>query len=331
MSNIVNGSPVADNSLVGLIQLNDKNVAEFVASDLVQPSEFVNRLPWFPASNGQQHKFLVETAAAGAAFRTVNNGVANASGSEKLVTADLKFLDCSWTRDVAIGQGYSKGKDVYLEKQSMKALNAGISKSEYSLVQGTSYDAAGPDGLDDLVQAEMKINAGGNTAGTHVYMMILGEDAVAGIVGNDGKFDMSEVIQVPIADESGKLYNVDSQNITGYMALQAAGKYSIAEAYNVTSVDDDLLSDLFAKFPADRRNALRANGIVLMSVDAQKKLQKSRTATNPTGAPAPWPVDWNGIEIVVSDAVKDDYAVVTTTTPATTTAATTTPATTTGA
>ena len=324
MSNIVNGSPVADNSLVGLIQLNDKNVVEIPASDLVQPSEFMAELPVVFASNGTQHKFLVETSAAGAAFRAVNNGVENASGAEKLVTADLKFLDCSWTRDVAIGQGFSKGKDAYLEKQTMKALNAGISKSEYSLVQGTSYDAAGPDGLDDLVQSEMKINAGGSTAGTHVYMLIKGADAVALVLGNDGQFAAGDIIQVPIADEAGKLYNVDSQNITGYMALQAAGKYSIAMAYNVTSVDDDLLSDLFAKFPADRRNALRANGIVLMSVNAQKQLQKSRTATSPTGAPAPYPVDWNGIKIVVSDAVKDDYAVVTTTTAGTTTPATTT-------
>jgi len=320
MSNVTNGSPVADNTLAGIIKFNDKNLSEIDVSDLVQPSELMAELPVYTASNGILHKFAVETGAAGAAFRTVNNGVSNTAGTEKLVTVELKFLDCSWTRDVAIGQGFSKGKDVYYSKQAMKSFNAGVSKGETCLVQGTAYDADGPDGLDDLIQDEMKINAGGSTAGTHVYMGIKGEDAVAVIVGNDGQFDMGEVIQVPIADETGKLYNVDSQNITGYMGLQVAGKYSAAMAYNVTSVDDDLLSDLFAKFPSDRRNALKANGFILMSVNAQKLLQKSRTATSATGAPAPWPVDWNGIKIVVSGAVKDDYAVVTTTTPATTTA-----------
>jgi len=92
MSNVTNGSNLADNSLVGLIQLNDKNVAEFTASDLVQPSEFMSRLPFFPASNGTQHKFLVETAAAGVSFRAVNSGVENSAGSEKIVTTDLKVL-----------------------------------------------------------------------------------------------------------------------------------------------------------------------------------------------------------------------------------------------
>lgn len=323
MSNVTSGSPVADNSLVGIIQFNDKNLSEFISSDLIQPSQLMAELPFIPASNGMQHKFLVETGAAGAAFRTVNNGVTNASGTEKEVTAELKYLDCSWNRDVALADG-AKDKDLYFEKQSMKALNAGISKAEYSFVQGTAYDAAGPDGLDDLIQDEMILDAKGANGGSHVYMFIKGESDVAGVVGNEGKFNVGEISNSLVVDEAGGKYTVDFQKIAGYMALQVGGKYSAAKAINVASVDDDLLSDLYFKFPADRLTALRNNGVILMSRKCLNDLKKSRTATSVTGAPAPTPTDFEGIKIIVSDAVKDDYAVVTTTTAGTTTPATTT-------
>lgn len=328
MSNISNGSAYAENTLNGLIRMNDKNLAGFEQSDLVQPSQFYKRLPWFPASNGTQHKWEVETAAAGAAFRTINNGVTNGAGSAKTVTADLKFIDCGWTRDVQIGAGYSKGKAVYFEKQAMKGINAGMAKSEFSLIQGTAYDATGPDGLDDQVQSDMKVDAGG-TGGTHVYMMILGEDDVCGIIGNGGDFSMSEVGIVKVTGDNGLQYNADNQDISGFMALQVAGKYSVVMAYNVDgtsgkNVSDTLLNKMFAKFPADRREALKARGIILMSTGGAEQLQNSRTYTSPTGQQADWPESWNfGIPIVVSDAVKDTYANVTTTTTEATTTTTT--------
>jgi hypothetical protein len=320
MSNYTNGSPLADNAIAGILQLGDRNLASFTQSDLVQPSQFFKALPWFPASHGTQHKWTVETVAAGAAFRAVNNGVVNSAGSEKLVTANLSYLDCSWKRDVQLGKGFAKGRDVYLEKQTMKALNAGLAKAEASLIRGTVYDANGPDGLDELVQASMKIDAGG-AGGTRVYMMIAGEEDVCGILGNDGVFSASEVSEVPVITDAstGASYQADSQGLGGFMCIQVAGKYSLAMAYNIDgtsgdAVDDNLLADLYAKFPSDRLDAVRARGIILMSSTGLKQLRNSRTATNPTGAPAPYPTDWMGVPIVISDAIKDDYAEVTTTT-----------------
>lgn len=329
MSNYTTGGAIAENTIAGVLQIGDRNLAGFEASELVQPSQFYNVLPWFPASNGTQHKWTVETAAAGAAFRAVNNGVVNGAGSEKLVTADLKYLDCSWKRDVMLGKGYNKGRGAYLERQTMKALNAGLAKSEQVLIQGTTYDANGPDGLDDLVQDSMKLDAGG-AGGTHVYMMILGEDDVAGILGNGGVFEASEVSEVPIITDAstGASYQADAQGLGGFVCLQVAGKYSLAMAYNIDGttgnvVDDNLLADLYAKFPSDRLDAVRQRGCILMSSTGLKQLRASRTATNPTGAPAPYPTDWMGIPIVISDGIKNDYANVTTTTTGATTTTTT--------
>lgn len=325
MSNITNGTAYADNTLLGMIRMNDANLAAWEQSDLVQPSQFFRRLPWFPASNGTQHKWTVQTAAAGSAFRTVNNGIANGAGSEKTVTADLKFIDCSWTADVMFARADAKGRDHYLGKRTMKALNAGLTRAEYALIQGVTYDADGPDGLDDLVQAGMKYDATGS-GGTRVYMAILGEDDVCGILGNDGVFDVGDVTQQKIITnvETGAGYNADNQSIGGYMCLQSASKYSLAMAYNIDgtsghSVTDALLRELMKLFPEDRLDALMSRGVIVMSLDGLDQLHTSRTYTSPTGREAEFPLtDWNGIPIALSGAVKNDYAAVTTTTTTTT-------------
>jgi hypothetical protein len=49
------------------------------------------------------------------------------------------------------------------------------------------------------------------------------------------------------------------------------------------------------------------------------ELQSSRTATNPTGAPAPFPTEAFGIPIVVTDSIPEDEAALNTTSTTTTT------------
>ena len=69
---VVHGTPVASNTLEYLIQSNDRNLATFVASDLLQRAPFLRAAYAQNASNGTQHKFEVETDEPGAAFRNVN-------------------------------------------------------------------------------------------------------------------------------------------------------------------------------------------------------------------------------------------------------------------
>jgi hypothetical protein len=326
-TNYTDGTARASNTLLGLIDLNDQNLAGFEAVDLIQPSAFLRALPWFPASAGTQHKFLVQTVAPGAAFRAINAGVLNVAGQSKPVTIACSILDFSYFRDVELARGYRKGIEAYLNRETALSLTAALAKAEYQLIQGEGYDATGFGGLDDVlsVWGSMGYNAGG-AGGTRVYMLIAGEDAVCGVVGGsrageEGKFYVSDpVVQRVLTNVDGTGYNAFNVNGTGWLALQIAGAYSVAVAFNIDQTSghactDDLLGELYSKFPADKQPRVSH---ILMSRSSQKALQQSRTATNPTGQPAPFPMSWAGagreIPIVISDAVDTAETAITTTT-----------------
>lgn len=326
MSNYVNGSPNNTNTLADIIQINDQNLADFESSELFQPTPFFNLLQWTPASHGTLHKWLVESGAPGAAFREINEGISNAAGSEYLKTLSLKYLDASFDRDVALcdASGNKMGRDAYLQRETMKSLSAAMARAERQLVLGSKGAdgdiAKGYDGLADLAALwdGMGYNAGGN-GGTRAYMLIAGLEDVCGVVGNEGRFKIEGPDRVLKTTKDGE-YTALRVTAGGYMGLQAAGKYSIAVAFNIDgtaghALTDDLLVELYSLFPSDR--AARVNAI-LLSRNGLKQLQQSRTATTTTGATAPIPSTWDNagrpIPIVVVDAIDDEEATQTTTT-----------------
>ena len=73
----------------------------------------------------------------------------------------------------------------------------------------------------------------------------------------------------------------------------------------VATLSDDLLSDAIAKFPAGK-----APSYLVMNRQSLKQLQQSRTATNPTGAPAPFPTEAYGIPIIATDSITSTEAIV---------------------
>ncbi len=65
----------------------------------------------------------------------------------------------------------------------------------------------------------------------------------------------------------------------------------------------DLIADLLSQFPSGRQPS-----ILCMSRRSLKQLQVSRTATNATGAPAPFPTEAFGVPIIVTDALTNTEA-----------------------
>ena len=63
------------NTLNGLIQINDLNLADINVTDLLQDAPVLQRMVAVPASQGGTlHKYIKQVVAAGAAFRAVNTG-----------------------------------------------------------------------------------------------------------------------------------------------------------------------------------------------------------------------------------------------------------------
>jgi hypothetical protein len=320
------GTAYADNTLLGLIRMNDENLSGIEASDLIQPTSFYEFIH-AQTVGGTTHSFTLETVASGSAFRALNTGIANSAGQEKTITETLQILDATFYRDIAAAQAYKGGVDAYMAKNSMKSVTSALVSIEEQLINGTSNSADGFYGLQDLVSMYdgMSKSAGG-AGGSRVYMLISGEDAVSILLGNEGNFSAPEYSVARVDNAAGTTsYPAYYAPIVGYVGLQVAGKYSVAVAVNVdhTSTyicDDDLLSDLYTLFPSDRQPRVNA---ILMDRLSLKDLQQSRTATNPTGQPAPFPNSWEGagrsIPIIVSDALSTSEATVTTTTTTTTT------------
>lgn len=295
-------------TLAELIKINDMNLADINVSDLLQDAPLMAALHAVGASNGTQHKYLKQTTACGAGFRVVGNGLTNAGSEDTLVTDTLQYLDASFNRDIALARGYNGGVDAYIAREAIRAMKSAMSAAEAQLIYGTANDAVGFAAMAQTLANKddaMVVDAGGTTdsTGSSVWLIRSGEDDVASVIGNDGMVSMSDWFYISAAGSVTGTYTAIRQDISWYMSLQLGGAFSLARICNLTAdsgkgLTDDLISDAISKFPASR-----GANMMIMNRRSLKQLQVSRTATNATGAPAPFPMESFGIPIIVTDAI----------------------------
>jgi len=295
-----------------LLKINDQNVADIDGiSDLLQDAPLLQTLVAEFASNGTQHKYLKETSAPVVGFRSINDGRDHGHSNDTKVSIDLALLDCSFHVDSAFADEYRFGKEAWIARESQRALQAGFFKAEEQLIYGTGASAAGFTGLADAstidaLADEMVVDGGGSTALSSVYL-VRSVDALTDctlITGNDGNISVGASYEQMMAGSSTGMFNAYVTPVQAYLGLQIGSIYSVGRIANLDAsangLTDDKISDALAKFPAARP----ATHLV-MNRRSLQQLQASRTATNPTGAPAPFPQSAFGVDIVVTDAVTD--------------------------
>lgn len=310
------------NTLAGLVQFNDKNLADLNVTDLMDDAPLMKVITSLPASNGTQHKYLKQTTAASAAFRAALDGVTKTHSADTLVTDTLKILDGSFDTDVALADAYKGGRDAWLQLELVRTMKQVFFMAERQIFYGAASpgDTAGFAGLRDNAQLDalsdaMVVTASGSNVSTQTscYLLRHGKDDVAFILGNDGKIvveDEPTIIQK--AGSGSGYFPALYVPVTGYSGFQIGGAYSAARIANIecntltstSAFTDDHIYAALSKFPAGRQ----AN-VIVMNRDALRLLRQSRTATNPTGAPAPRPTEVEGIPIVVTDALVSTEAV----------------------
>jgi len=303
------------NTLAGLVQFNDKNLAALNVTDLLDESPLLKVLFAQVASNGTLHKYLKQTTASSAAFRDALDGATKTASADTLVTDTLKIIDGSFDTDVALADAYKGGRDAWLQMELIRTMKQVMFHLEKQVIYGVGNDANGFAGLHDNAQLDaiadaMVIEA--ETAGssatsqTSVYILRSGKDDCSFILGNDGRFvveDEPTIIQK--AGSGSGVFPALYVPVTGYGGFQIGGAYSAARICNIeTALTDDDIYNGLALFPSSRQPNL-----IVMNRAALKLLRKSRTATNPTGDPAPRPTEVDGIPIVCTDAVISTEAV----------------------
>jgi hypothetical protein len=308
-------------TLAGLVQFNDKNLADLDVTDLLQDAPLLQVLFAQAASNGTLHKYLKETTASSAAFRAANAGLDKTNSADTLVTDVLKILDGSFPVDVALAAEAKNGKDAYLLMELMRTMKSIFSIAEKQVIYGVGNDSGGFVGLSDDPQLDgladgMVYNAGGTTAvkQTSVFLLRSGKDDVSYILGNDGNIVVDEdpnVVPWVATAGASPTYPAYYTAVNGYSGFQIGGAFSAARICNVNATDaagsltDDMIYEALALFPAARQP-----NMIAMNRQALKMLRASRTAVNVTGAPAPRPTEVEGIPIIVTDSINSIEAVV---------------------
>lgn len=253
----------------------------------------------------------------------MNEGITNSNGTFEQVTLSCALLDASFTRDKAIALGYREGATAYMDKEAMASLRqaffqvecavfrANINK-QFTGLPGNAY-------LDQITVDSQVVNAGGS-GGKSVWLLRSAEDGVSMIAGNDGRIDMAtEDATIQALDSSSRPYTALHRSILGWFGLQVGGNYDAARICNLDGTTNHTLTDVLIASAISKFPAARPPNMIAMSRTSLYELQSSRTATNPTGAPAPFPADSFGIPIIVTDSIPEDESAINTTTTTTTT------------
>jgi len=315
------------NTLAGLVQFNDKNLADLQISDLLQDAPLLAVLTAVAASNGTQHKYLKQDGASSVGFRAALAGLAKTTSTDTLVTETLAIIDGSFDTDVALADAYKGGRDAWLQLELVRTMKQVMAVIEKQVIYGNTSpgNTSGCDGLEDNAALDslsdaMVLTAGGSNASTQTSCLLIrhGINDFAVVAGNEGRFvveDEPTIIQ-RFADATeltaGRQYPALYVPVTGYIGTQYGSAYSAARIANIecnvltstSAFTDDHIAGALSRFPAGR-----GPNVIAMNRNAQRLLRQSRSSYSPTGAPAPFPMEAFGIPIVVTDQILSTEAV----------------------
>lgn len=257
--------------------------------------------------DGVSYEILVRTELPTVAFRNANEGTDPTKSQHVLRTVECFSMTPKWGVDRVVSDRSKEGLGVLMAREAKAHVQAALQHCCAQFYTGLTNDAKGFTGLKaQYNSADMTVDATGNTAGglSSVWGVKFGPEFVTWVYGNNGRFDVPEIRIGDLEDASGKNYTAYIQELFAHVGLQLANKYSVGRIKNLEAstsnktLDDDMLADLMSKAPVGYEF-----DCFLMSRRELKNLRQSRTATNATGAPAPFPTEAHGIPIVVTDSI----------------------------
>lgn len=309
---------MADVFVNGTALPNSQSVLNFNRVDMpLMVDEVLAHAPLLarlPARAVASHNFTYtkKTANPVTGFRAINAGLENTAGSYERVQVDLAYYDASFAMDVAAAKVDERGVDHILGIEAMAHLQSAMANIESNLLYGAA--AGGFDGFADqanlngLADAQV-IGAGGTTAATAQSTWLIAEGAgdVEILWGEGGVISVSDRQMVRNFPGTGSYWQY-AHEIGAWCGLKIGRDQSVVRIANVTEdtgkgLTDDLISQAISLFPASLQPTVIVTGRRSLG-----QLQQSRTATNVTGAPAPFPSEAFGVPIIVSDNASETEA-----------------------
>jgi hypothetical protein len=312
---MANDFPAVSDLLADALDLSGAEI-----SNVLDASPLVARLPFVQASNGTTHKYTTFTQNPVVGFIAENTGRDFDHSIDVIVTATLKILDFSFAVSKPTADAWRQGgASNFIAREGLRHLRSAMYTLESQIINNTdsSNGFVGLSGLSTLngTGDAMVVNAGGTAAGTGSSVWLLREgdmEGVCGVYKGDGPMvEMGETIVQNFLDGDGKNYPAYYTPGTAWYGFQIGGAYSVSRIANLTAdvgkgLTDDLLYEAYSRHPIGQ-----APTVVVMNRRSLAQLRDSRTATNPTGLPAPYPTDWNGLPIIVTDAISNTETLLT--------------------
>jgi len=239
--------------------------------------------------NGLNYKTLVRTALPTVAFRNANEGSDESKGKTVERLVETYIMNPQWTADKAIADRSEDGAAAYMADEADAIITAALKHLQQQFYYGVNNDAKGFAGIKSMVESDLVVDAHGSVSDTTEFWVVnWGNKNVRWVLGNGGSLDMTDPSVIRMLDSNNKAYSAYWQEMLAYVGLQIGSKFSVGCIKNIDSgkpLTDNLIGDLITKF----RNKGLEPEIGYCTPTALKYLQQSRTATNPTGAAAPFP------------------------------------------
>lgn len=298
-------------TLAKLLKFNDENASGLVTDELLEAAPLAMSLGAEVASNGDVHKWQRYDTPPVVGFRSLNDGRDQSGSDVAEVSITMKILDASYTVDIAAGHADKRGTEALLAQEGTRHLRTAFANLEKCIIYGTDatlgFGAAGFGGLfdngffDAIADPAVIVPAtAGSTASaqTSVWVMRTGPGDIQLVTGNNGSITIGESRIQRIPGSTGH-YPAWFTPVTGWYGLQVGSKYSAVRIANVeTSLTDDDIANALSLFPSDRP----AN-LIVCNRKALRLLRESRTSTNPTGQPSPFPSEAFGVRVITTDAI----------------------------
>lgn len=261
---------------------------------------------------GLNYKTLVRTALPTVGFRNANEGYAAAKSTFENRVWETFIFNPRWECDKAVADAYEDGAAAFIAIEASAIMEAASIALCSQFYYGTGADAKGFPGLAaSLDTSNMVVDATGTTAntGSSLWGVKFGPKDIQWVWGNNGSLAMEPVAQARILDGSSNPYTAYVQEMLARPGLQVGNKYACGRIKNLTAdsgkgLTDALIAQLLAKFPVGR-----GPDLLLCSRRSLQQLRASRTATNATGAPAPFPTEAFGIPLAPTDSITDTEAI----------------------
>lgn len=254
---------------------------------------------------------LVERPVVG--FRRGNEGAVIKKGRWENRRVECYHFNPRWESDIAVADKYEDGPEAFIAMQAKVAMDASLAhvckQFYYGNIAANGNDSKGFPGIVQAYdRALLEVDATGTQNRSSVYAVRWGATDCQFVWGGNASMEPTQVRMQDVDDADGNPFTAYVQEIMAHVGLQVGSKWSVGRLKNLGTDDgkgltDALLGDLFDKFPASYKP-----DAFFMTTRSLGQLRKSRTATNPTGAEAPYPTDWNGVPIIVTDSISNAEA-----------------------